>query len=230
MKAGQTMQETTVEVNQKIWEEIYSNKQNILKYPCEDLVTVFNRVQNRKEAPGMKCLDIGFGPGNNLEFLATQGMDCYGIEVSTSAQSITKERLESLGLKAKLDLTEDNTLPYPDNFFDMVVAWHVLSYNDETSLKKALSEIKRVLKPNGKFLSAFSTYEQIMVAEGTMIREGIFKYTENKSNQDGVILIAAKEEDDVKKLFGTFKEIEIGLSVISFSKITNSHWLIYARK
>lgn len=218
----------TLEVNQNIWEKIYSHKQDILKYPCEDLVVSFYRSLSSKDLKGKKCLDIGFGSGNNLEFLTSTGLDCYGVEISESAVEITQERLRSLHRQAKLSLSQGNKLPYEDGFFDIVVAWHVLSYNDEETFDFALSEIKRVLKPNAPLLAAISTYQQVMITKGIKLRKNIFRYCDKNSNQDGVILIAAENEQEARKLFSSFDSLDIGHSEISFKGITNAHWIIYA--
>lgn len=44
-------------------------------------------------------------------------------------------------------------IPYRNNFFDYVIINHVLEHI--TDIKKAISEVKRVLKPNGKLILSF---------------------------------------------------------------------------
>lgn len=220
----------TLENNQNIWEKIYAQNQDILKYPCEDLVVAFYRSVSGKNLQQMNCLDIGFGSGNNLEFLANTGLSCYGVEISQSAIDITSHRLKKLNLKANLDLSKGNILPYSDQFFDLVIAWHVLSYNDEESLSTSINEIIRVLKPGGRFLAAISTYDQVMVTRSEKIREGIFRFKQNSSNQDGVVVLAAKTKEDAQNLFKQFDNLDVGYSEITFKGITNAHWLIYGEK
>ncbi len=71
--------------NLKIWENIFQNKE-WGKYPPIPLVRFvaknFYNVPNRKE---IKILELGFGTGANLWYLAREGFSVYGIEGSKTA-------------------------------------------------------------------------------------------------------------------------------------------------
>lgn len=88
---------------------------------------------------GERCLEIGCGnspiiPLSNGHFL----------DFSQSAV----DNLKSAGLKAFLGSAEK--IPFKNNFFKLVVAWHILEHVIDD--QKAFSEISRVLKPGGNFL------------------------------------------------------------------------------
>lgn len=218
--------------NTSIWENIYKDGGSgaNLKYPCEDLVVSVSRYLSGAERKGKKVLEIGFGSGNNLTHLIDQGFDCYAVDVSKAAVELAKKRLSQEGLKAHLEVVEANKYPYKDDFFDIVCAWHVLSYNDEESLSKAIAEIYRVLKPGGIILATFPTFKEFRVVHAKRISTKTFEFAYKGSNQNGAIVTAAETKKDVLDLFSSFADLEIGYSEITVKDITNSHWLIYGSK
>jgi len=233
MKTDEKLQHGEIfQKNKTIWDEIYSSKGagSYLNYPCEDLVVVAKRCLSSAKISSGKLLDIGFGSGNNLEFLAGLGFESSGVEVSPAAIKITGERLSKLGLKAQLShLAEGYSYPFADHAFDVVVAWHVLSYNDESSLRKTIQEIRRVLKPNGLLLATFPTLKDYRFVNSKRVKGNTFEFIKDKSNQNGIIITAVGTEDEVRKIFSPFQNIQLGYSEISIHRITNSHWLIVSQ-
>lgn len=216
--------------NTSIWERIYAGGEagSNLEYPCEDLVVAVNRYLSKLKSKGQKLLAIGFGSGNNLAFLARKGFDCYGIDVSSAAIEIARKRLSKEGLRAELKLiTRENGYPFEDSFFDIVIAWHVLSYNNEESLLKALAEIRRVLKPGGVMLATFPTFQDFCITQGKKIARNTFELICEGTNQKGAIVVAAENVEAVRTIFSSFANLEIGYSEISVKGVTTSHWLIY---
>jgi ubiquinone/menaquinone biosynthesis C-methylase UbiE len=83
------------------------------------------------------------------------GIDIYGgMSGNSPAQAYRNAELE--GVINRVEFKNGNILeiPYPDNTFDIVTAGSVLHELDKEEDKiKALKEIKRVLKPGGKFMT-----------------------------------------------------------------------------
>ena len=63
-----------------------------------------------------------------------------------------RERIRKLNLKGKFEVSYFNSLPYENEFFDMIIAWHSIYYNNFETLLGTINEISRVLKKNGLFL------------------------------------------------------------------------------
>lgn len=93
--------------------------------------------------PEQQLLDLGTGGG---EFLLTLGHPYHLTSVTESWEpnyQLCKSKLEPLGITIRRPNSEDQ-LPYGDHTFDMIISRHE-SYD--------LSEVKRVLKPGGMFIT-----------------------------------------------------------------------------
>jgi SAM-dependent methyltransferase len=108
--------------------------------------------------PNLRVLDLGCGPGANTWFLCRDGYQVSGIDGSPSAIEICKTRLKTENLQADLrigDITKP--LPWGDGTFDAVVDCVSLYANPIDEIRKAITQVRRVLKPNGLFIwMAFS--------------------------------------------------------------------------
>jgi ubiquinone/menaquinone biosynthesis C-methylase UbiE len=103
----------------------------------------------------LNVLDWGTGSGHFSYFLLSQGFnvtaftieqECY---LSDSLQNSYKKKYKLL-----LDQNPTKSLPFNDECFDLVVSIGVLEHVRETNNTEinSLSEIRRVLKPNGIFI------------------------------------------------------------------------------
>lgn len=102
--------------------------------------------RNALLSPEMRVLDIGCSAGHLLDMLKGRGMpEVYGVDVSNAAIALAKER----GLTNVLAI-DGSTLPFPDAYFDVLIASDVLEHIEEPI--KALKEWSRVLKPGGRLL------------------------------------------------------------------------------
>ena len=135
----------------KKWEE-FSTANNGNNYPETPLVRFIARnFYNLKDRKNIRILDMGCGSGASVCFLAAEGFSVYGIDGSKSAINISKKRLENKNLEAELLLGDFQTLPFEDHFFNCVIDIASLQHNDNNSIKSALSEVYRILNPNGKY-------------------------------------------------------------------------------
>lgn len=88
----------------------------------------------------LKILDAGCGPGASLIYLSQFG-EVTGVDISEEALRFAKKR----GKVKKGDIAN---LPFEEETFDVVVCLDVL-YHKWVNVKKAISEMKRVLKKSG---------------------------------------------------------------------------------
>lgn len=107
-------------------------------------------IQKRlRENPAQKVvLDYACGHGLHSIFPAKLGAKVIGIDISTESLKIAVERARQEGVTDRCTFLEMDceNLDFPDNSFDAVYESGSLYY---MNLEKVLSEIARVLKPDG---------------------------------------------------------------------------------
>jgi len=137
------------------WETYYleKGKSNRAQWPNEAMLrVVFGKYLERpiQVDPGTKVLDVGCGTGNNLLPFLDRGCECSGIEVTDDIARKTQDLLESRGYQSLIKEGSNTQLPFSNDSFDIVLSLNVLHYEkNEDSIKTALREYSRVLKPDG---------------------------------------------------------------------------------
>jgi 2-polyprenyl-6-hydroxyphenyl methylase/3-demethylubiquinone-9 3-methyltransferase len=114
---------------------------------------------------GLKALDVGCGGGFSCEFMAERGIVVSGIDQSAKCIVKAQEHAASRGLAIDYKQGFAESLPYGDNTFDVVICVDVLEH--VADLSQTLSEIYRVLKPNGLFF--FDTINRNLKSRLVMI-------------------------------------------------------------
>lgn len=96
-----------------------------------------------------KFLDVGCGAGAYTESLrhCQPQLKVYGVDISKTAIKKAKKDFP----KIDFSVASAYRLPFPDCFFDVVVMKCVLEHLENPD--KALTELRRVLKPKGLFYS-----------------------------------------------------------------------------
>ena len=135
-----------------VWESVFSSRE-WGKYPSENLVRFIARTFYRSNRPHIKILEIGCGTGANLWFCARENFSVYGIDASTSAINICKDRLnqEIPSWSGQLVVGGITELDFPSDFFDCVLDIECGCCLTLSSVHTAYSEVLRVLKPGSPF-------------------------------------------------------------------------------
>jgi ubiquinone/menaquinone biosynthesis C-methylase UbiE len=216
----------TFEANKDVWDRLYKSGLK-MEYPKEELVRRVHHLFRNMQ--GKKVLDLGFGCGSNLIYLLKSGFEGYGCDISPAALELAQKRLKELRLPADLKLFMD-VIPYPNEFFDIVVSWQTLYYNDPETLKSMIKEISRVLKPGGKILVTLARKNDIIFECADKIDNKTYRVNSKMPSQEGAIVYVVDNEDEIKQLFSGFKILEIGYFESKFAGMVSSHWVVYGEK
>ncbi|MEK7646888.1 MAG: class I SAM-dependent methyltransferase [Patescibacteria group bacterium] len=100
---------------------------------------------------GKKVLDIATGSGFAMIAFIKGGADVTGIDLTDFAVEQAKKNLACRNLQGEVIKMDAQQMNFSDKSFDFVNAWGCLMHMPDT--QKAINEIYRVLKPNGKALA-----------------------------------------------------------------------------
>ncbi len=205
-------------MNQDEMEEIYGNKPpekipwNIAT-PADALVEL---IESEKVKP-CKTIEFGCGLGNYAFYLAGQGFDVTGVDISPSAVAKAKGNALKQGVASRFlaaDVLGD--LEVVQETFDFAYDWEMLHHIFPENRKKYVENVHRILNPKGKYLSVcFSEKDPQFGGSG--------KYRET---QLGTVLYFSSE-DELKELFDSYFKID-ELKTIEISGKTAPHLAIYA--
>lgn len=113
----------------------------------------------------LKVLDVGCGGGFTCEFLAQRGAQVTGIDRSAACVAAAIKHAQAAGLDISYRQAQSEQLPFHDETFDVVTCVDVLEHVEDP--QQAISEISRVLKPNGWF--CFDTVNRTWQSKVVMI-------------------------------------------------------------
>lgn len=149
-------------------------------------------------------LELGVGNGKNLTALVHAGYRVYAIDSSPTAIKMCKELLKKFKKKAVLKTEDCCELSFKKDFFDAVIAFHVLGHLSDAERKKAVKEILRVLKPGGVVFFKDFALRDMRYGKGMLVEKDSFRRGNN-------IWYHYFSDGEVKKLFSKFKCVELGI-------------------
>lgn len=98
-----------------------------------------------------KVLELGAGTGRHVIFLSKLGLDVTGIDLSEDMLGECRKRADELNLEPELHQMDAHDLKFPNDSFDTVYCDRAFKFFDNP--RKVLDEVRRVLKPGGKFIA-----------------------------------------------------------------------------
>ena len=97
-----------------------------------------------------EVLELGIGTGLNLPFYPKTIIRLHDVDPVKLLPKVMEQRRDALPFPVVIDYVTAETLPYRRGTFDTVVStWTLCSISDPV---QALEEVRRVLKPDGRFL------------------------------------------------------------------------------
>jgi SAM-dependent methyltransferase len=173
-------------------------------------------VQSRTIVP-CKAIELGCGAGNYVIFMAQQGFDITGVDISGAAIEIAKKSASEKGVTCtfiEADVLGD--MPEIWDPFEFAYDWELLHHIFPGDREKYLKNVHRFLKPGGRYLSVCFSEESLQFG-------GKGKY--RKTPIDTILYFSS--ENEMKSLFEPFFRIE-ELKTIDIEGKFAKHKAIYA--
>lgn len=217
-------------VESKSWKwEIVGKDDNYWNTPSAEIYYLCEKWKNQNFK---SFLDIGCGLGRHSLYMAKNGFDVSGFDLSEFSVNTVLEKAKENNLTLNKFVVADMlNIPFEDNSFDCILAMNVISHTDKKGFLQILNEINRVLKENGEVYFTVGSKESfhfnnpncIYVDENTRIRV-------EDGPENGIPHFYMGDEDCFT-LFNDFDIIEIK-NVRELTKYGNfsPHYHIFLRK
>jgi len=209
------------------------NTQDFWNSPSEEAYFLVNRWKGKDYK---SFLDLGCGLGRHSLLFAQNEFKVNAFDLSEEAVTNVRKRSIELGLSQNMvfvagDMKE---LPYKDEFFDCILAYHVISHTDTQGIKQILRELTRVLRKGGEVYITLCSKKAWSFQEA-----GYPKYDENTvikkedGPEDGIPHFYA-DDVTVKELLKDYKLLNVRHiqdMVIDGSELKNSwHYFVLGEK
>lgn len=100
-----------------------------------------------RDLAGKRVLEVGLGYGTVSQQLAEAGASYHGLDIAHGPVAMARHRLRQAGLDGEVRQGSILECPWPDGFFDHVVA--IGCYHHTGDVARAIAETHRVLRPGG---------------------------------------------------------------------------------
>jgi len=203
------------------WDELFKDEQFRWQEP-QDHVVAF--VQELKQRSARRILDLGFGAGRHVIYLAREGFEVYGTDISPRGLEYTGAWLRQEGLHADLKLSDMTVIPYPDQHFDAIVSTYVIHHNTLDNIRRCVAEMHRVLVPGGRVLATVQSKRGYRHGRGQEIEPDTFI---PDTGVDAGIPHHFFDEARLRDLFAAFTVVSLVLDEgLEEGRYLHSHWVV----
>ncbi len=129
------------------WEILQENQKEYWRNPSEESYYLVNRWKSQGKRD---FLDLGCGLGRHSILFGKNSFRVNCFDLSAEALNSTRSWAEEEGLQFQYQQGDMLNLPYPDDSVDCIMCRNVISHSDTAGVKKAISEIGRVLRNGGE--------------------------------------------------------------------------------
>lgn len=149
-------------------------------------------------------LDLGCGLGRHSLMFAKEGFKVTAIDISHEAINYVRETSKEKNVDILAKVADMTRLPFNDNAFDCVFAMHSAGHCDTEGMNKIISEIRRVLKPDGVVFMTLCSKQTYSYTEADLPRIDENTLLKTEGPEQGVAHFFADKEL-IKQLFSDFE-------------------------
>lgn len=138
------------------WDEVYRNLDLSYSEKPETQGKLFELIkleflQQIFPNPPAKTLEVGCGTAFDSLYLAKRGYQVTCLDINENILKVAEENFKKEGEKGEFVAGDAEKLPFPTGHFDIIMSFGLLEHFENP--EKAISEMVRVLKPEGVFFA-----------------------------------------------------------------------------
>ncbi len=195
--------EVVYQENISFWEKAW----NMCKVPytqLPDLSYIPRIADELKKNGAKKVLDLGCGSGWLAVYLARQGFEVVGVDVSAQAINLANTWASQEDLKISFDVADASQLQYHAGSFDAVVANSIFEHFPIKQAQQLTDKVYSMLKDGGIFIGCFDKVGS-GPGEYYTLEDGTHVYTDKARKG---MMLRRYELDELQDLFKAFKTME----------------------
>lgn len=136
---------------------------------------------------GCSVLDLGCGGGRNAHYLAQEGFELHGMDISESAIDLCRKRFKRFNLKGNFKQGDFARIPFKDDSFQGIVCIAAIDHVTLSGAETAVREMRRIGKPRCRILITFDPTgaDQEIAHQAEILSDGSMHFVEG--DQQGMI-------------------------------------------
>lgn len=198
---------------------------NFWQEPADDIYYFLRRW---KKEGYSQILDLGCGIGRHSILFSENGFSVTGYDLSESGLNKLNLYAKDKGFQIKTVLGDIRYLPFVNEYFDCIIAYHSMYHTDTPGMECVIKEIERVMKKNGEIYASFiskNTYSY-SAPECKKVDENV----RLKKEEDGNILPHYfVDYKDIKLLLSNFEIIKVKQVEDLWDGKSSWHYFVHAK-
>lgn len=205
--------------------EFWSKAWNMCKTPYTQLpnLSYIERIPEELNKSGARrVLDLGCGSGWLSVYLARQGFEVVGQDISQQAVHLANTWALQEELKISFEVGDAANPPYADNSFDAVVANSIFEHFTLQQAQQMAKKIHSLLTADGVFIGCF---DKVGGGPGEYytLEDGTHVYTDKARKG---MLLRRYEQSELAEMFETMAAFE----TVGYSEVDAGSTFMVARK
>ncbi len=165
------------------WDELYANP-TVLPIPEEPEPLVVRALETLPAPRSTPVLDVGCGGGRHLVWMERQGFPAHGTDSAPNGLAHARAWLEREACPVRIALADMRALPFRSDRFGAVIAYHVLYHGRRAEVRRAFTEVARVLRDEGLFVGTLLSTRTWKYGEGRRLEQ--LTYVQERGPEAGV--------------------------------------------